>query len=49
MANSLLCTNQVRSHGIIVDDVPKAIDLQKTSLQAIIIPQEADDNIELPL
>ena len=29
MVNSLLCTNQIRSHGIIVDDVPKTIDVTK--------------------
>ena len=52
MEHSLLCTNQVRSHGIIVEDAPKAVDITHKSRQAIIIPNnddEAKESIELPL
>ena len=52
MQNSLLCTNQVRSNGIIVDDVPKSIDIRQLSEQAIIFPNSennVNDNIKLPL
>ena len=38
MNHSLLCTNQVRSNGIIVDDTPQMIDVLNKSQQAIIIP-----------
>ena len=37
MNHSLLCTNQVRSNGIIVDDTPQMIDVLSKSQQAIII------------
>ena len=38
MSNSILCTNQVRHHGIIVDDVPKQVDIAGTSTHSILIP-----------
>ena len=49
MKHSLLCTNQVRSNGIIVEDVPIAIDITKQSRQAIIVPQDNSNNIHIPL
>ena len=46
MKDSLLCTNQVRANGIIVEDVPNRFDVLQTSRQAIILP---DKDIVLPL
>ena len=46
MNDSLFSTNQVREHGIIVDDVPRCYDVEGTSRQAIVIPEK---NITLPL
>ena len=46
MQHSLFSTNQVRSNGIIVDDVPAIIDVRNKSRQAIILPEEG---ITLPL
>ena len=46
MNHSLFCTNQLRANNIIVEDTPKCYDLNGTSRQAIIIP---DQNILLPL
>ena len=46
MVHSLLCTNQARSHGIRIDDVPQVLDPTNTSRQAIILPEI---NLELPL
>jgi hypothetical protein len=43
MSYSLICPNQLRHNGIIVDDVPKAFD--PTSTQSIVIP----DALTLPL
>ena len=39
MEHSLFCTNQVRANGIIVDDVPKCIDVTQKSEEAIIFPE----------
>ena len=49
MRHSLLCTNQVRSNGIIVDDTPKLIDVLQRSHQAIIVPQDDEDDIHIPI
>ena len=46
MEDSLLCTNQSRAHGLIVNDVPKRFDRLGTSTQSI---QFLDDNVTLPL
>ena len=46
MNDSLLCTNQTRAHGVIVDDVPKIFDRRASSSQSIIFP---DSDVELPL
>jgi hypothetical protein len=46
MEDSILCTNQTRASGIIVDDVPKCFDVRGTTTQSLIFPQE---NISLPL
>ena len=40
MEHSLFSTNQVRSNGIIVDDVPRKIDVLRRSKQAIIFPDK---------
>ena len=40
MEHSLFCTNQVRANGIIVDDVPKCIDVAQKSEEAIIFPDQ---------
>ena len=44
MTNSILCTNQARHNGIIVNDIPKIID--NNSPQCITFP---DNNVHLPL
>ena len=49
MKHSLLCTNQVRYNGIIVDDTPKIIDVLNKSHQAIIIPKDDEDDIHIPI
>ena len=46
MEHSLLCTNQSRSHGVVVDDVPKALDYHQRSTHSIYFPLE---DISLPL
>ena len=46
MQDSLFSTNQVRAHGIIVDDVPRCYDVEGKTRQAIVIPER---NITLPL
>ena len=46
VTNSLLCTNQARANGIIVNDVPKVLDIANTSTQSIIFP---DSKYHLPL
>jgi len=43
MPHSLICPNQLRSHGLIVNDIPKVFD--KESSHSIIIPGK----LELPL
>ena len=40
MDNSLLCTNQARHNSIVVDDVPPAVDLNRTSTFSIYFPNE---------
>ena len=44
MENSLLCTNQARVHGVVIEDVPKFFD--NNSCHSISFP---DDGVELPL
>ena len=44
MTNSILCTNQARHNGVIVNDIPKIID--NNSPQCITFP---NDNVHLPL
>ena len=44
MTNSILCTNQARHNGVIINDIPKVID--KESPQCISFPSE---EIDLPL
>ena len=44
MENSLLCTNQARAHGVVIEDVPKFFD--NNSSHSISFP---DDSVELPL
>jgi hypothetical protein len=46
MENSLLCTNQARVHGVIVDDVPKLLDPTNKSTHSIQFPKE---QVTLPL
>ena len=46
MQHSLLCTNQCRSHGVIIDDVPTFLDRTGRSTHSIIFE---DENISLPL
>ena len=46
MLRMVIRTNQVRSHGIIVDDVPIRFDLERKSRQAIYVPETG---ITLPL
>ena len=46
MEHSLFSTNQVRSNGIIVDNVPRKIDVLRRSKQAIIFP---DKDVMVPL
>ena len=46
MEHSILCTNQARANGIIVDDVPPMVDVTNSTKCAIIIPQKG---IKLPL
>ena len=40
MENSILCTNQARCAGIVVDDVPKILDVLNTSTQSVTFPKE---------
>ena len=46
MNDSILCTNQSRANGVIVDDVPKQFDCQGTSTHSISFPEE---NVTLSL
>lgn len=46
MNDSILCTNQSRANGVIVDDVPKQFDRQGTSTHSISFP---DENVTIPL
>ena len=46
MEDSILCTNQSRAHGLVVDDVPKRFDRTGTSSHSIQFP---DDKVQLPL
>ena len=46
MENSLLCPNQSRIHGVIIDDVPKCLDTKGLSTHSIVFPSE---DISLPL
>ena len=46
MEHSLLCPNQCRSNGVIVDDIPKCFDIQNKSTHSIIFPNE---DHQLPL
>ena len=46
MEHSLFCTNQVRANGIIVDDIPKSIDVRNASKEALIVPSE--NSYEIP-
>ena len=44
MSHSLLCPNQLRSYGIIVDDTPRQFD--SSSSHSIVVP---GDNVKIPL
>ena len=46
MEHSLLCTNQARLHGVVVDDVPKFLDPSNRSTHSIQFPKE---QVTLPL
>lgn len=46
MQHSLLCTNQSRFHGVVVDDIPTFLDYNKRSTHSIYFPTE---DIRLPL
>jgi hypothetical protein len=46
MEHSLLCTNQARIHGVIVDDVPKFLDASNRSTHSIQFPVQ---QVTLPL
>mmetsp|Transcript_10258 Transcript_10258/g.14493 ORF Transcript_10258/g.14493 Transcript_10258/m.14493 type:complete len:310 (+) Transcript_10258:634-1563(+) len=46
MEHSLLCPNQARMNGVIIDDVPKFLDHRKESKHAIAFP---DSGIVIPL
>ena len=46
MEHSLLCPNQSRMHNVIVNDVPKCLDVQNISTHSVIFPSH---DIELPL
>ena len=46
MSHSILCTNQARSAGVIIDDVPKSLDSRGISSQSVIFP---DLNIHLDI
>ena len=46
MKHSILCTNQARANQVIVDDVPKFLDITKQSKQAVIF---SEDNVELDI
>ena len=35
MENSILCTNQARHNGVIIDDIPHLVDINKTSTQSV--------------
>ena len=44
--SSLLCPNQIRSNGVIVDDIPVHLSHDNSSTHLITFP---DDNITIPL
>ena len=46
MDNSILCTNQARSNGVIIDDVPQLFDTRGTSTQSAIFPET---NTSIPI
>ena len=46
LENTLLCPNQMRSHGIEVDDVPRHLSVDGKSSHSIYIPA---DDVRLPL
>jgi hypothetical protein len=46
---SLLCPNQLRWHGVTVDDCPRHLTGVSTSTHSIIIPITTDASVDLPL
>jgi hypothetical protein len=46
MEHSLLCTNQARFHGVVIDDVPKPLDYYNRSTHSIYFPEK---DIRCPL
>ena len=40
MGHSILCSNQARSNGIIVDDVSKLLDIKGTSSQSVVFSDQ---------
>ena len=46
MENALLCPNQARINGVVIDDIPKHLDYRQQSNHSIWFP---DENIHLPL
>jgi len=46
MDHSLLCQNQCRANGVVIDDVPQCLDYHKTSTHSIWFP---DEDIRMPL
>ena len=46
MEHSLLCTNQARIHGVVVEDIPPFLDMQGTSSHSVHFPA---NDITLPL
>ena len=46
MENSIMCTNQARSNGIIIDDVPKLFDKKGYPTQAATFPE---NNTSIPI
>ena len=46
MEHSLLCVNQTRIHGVVVDDIPPLLDLQNRSTHSVHFPLE---DIRMPL
>ena len=46
MEHSLLCTNQARANGVIIEYIPQALDYTGKSSHSIIFPEQ---NIQFPL